>query len=95
MREAGSGRLVKKTNVGSYSIRILRLNREGLVGLRRRRKVMRAMLRRELRRLLSVLEQTKRKKHRPSDEVLARLTQVQQTLQTRPILSLLPDWWNP
>src|ERR1035441_9736881 len=52
LREAASGKLIKKTNVGDYSIRILRLNRDGLLKLRRRRREVRVLLGRELGRLL-------------------------------------------
>jgi hypothetical protein len=94
MRETGSGRLIKKTNTGDYSIQILRLNREGLVKLRRGRKGIRVMLRRELRRLLRVLERTKKLDHDPSQAILDRLDLVRRRLRTPPVLNLLPDWWH-
>jgi hypothetical protein len=94
MRETASGRLAKKTNVGDYSIRILRLNRDGLLNLRRRRRTMRVLLGRELSRLLRVLERTRRRGHQPSPEIQTRLDLVRHALSTRPILCLLPDWWN-
>jgi len=94
MRETQSGRLVQKTNVGVYSIEILRLNRDGLLKLRRSRRTMRGMLRRELTRLLRVLERTKKLGHKPSPAVLNRLEQVRQGLRTLPVLNLLPEWWN-
>lgn len=94
MRETQSGRLVRRTNVGQYSIDILRLNREGLVILRRKRKEMRVVLRKELRRLLRVLERMRELNHQPSREIVNRLDEVRETLRRRPILCLLPDWWN-
>lgn len=93
MRETRAGRLIEKTNVGNYSIRILRLNRDGLVKLRTSRRAMRSALRKELRRLLRVLEDTRHFGHQPSPQILTRLGLVRETLQRRPILSLLPDWW--
>jgi hypothetical protein len=94
MRETHSARLIKKTNVGDYSVRILRLNRDGLVKLRRGRRRMRAALRKELPRLLQALEKTKRLRREPSGEILIRLELVREKLRSRPILYLLPDWWN-
>lgn len=94
MRETASGGLAKKTNVGDYSIRILRLNRDGLLGLRRRRRAMRVLLGRELGRLLRVLERTRQLRYQPSPAMQARLDLVRQALRTRPVLCLLPDWWN-
>ena len=94
MRTTRSGKLIKKTNVGVYSIRVLRLNREGLLKLRCGREVMRAALSNELSKLLRILERTKKLGHQPSSEILTRLELVRNTLQTRPILNLLPDWWN-
>jgi uncharacterized protein (TIGR02646 family) len=93
MRPTRSGRLIKKSNVGDYSIRVLRLNREGLVKLRLRRTILRIALRKELSRLLRVLEKTKKLEYQPSTAILSRLDLVRQSLKTRPILSLLPDWW--
>ena len=94
MRETASGRLAKKTNVRDYSVRILRLNRDGLVKLRQRRRAMRTLLGKELRRLLRVLERTKRMGYQPSPEVQTRLDLVRQALNAEPVLCLLPDWWN-
>jgi hypothetical protein len=94
VRETTSGRLAKKTNVGDYSIRILRLNRDGLLNLRRRRRALRVLLGRELGRLLRVLERTKRMGHQPSPAIQTRLDLVRQALSTRSVLCLLPDWWN-
>ncbi|MBI3057792.1 MAG: HNH endonuclease [Deltaproteobacteria bacterium] len=94
MRDTSSGHLIKKTNVGNYSIRILRLNRQGLLTLRGGRRTMRAILRKELGRLLRVLERTKKLGYQPSPATLTRLVLVRQRLQTRPILNLLPDWWK-
>jgi len=93
MSETQSGRLVRKTNVGVYSIDKLRLNREGLRKLRQRRRAMRKKLRQELSRLLRVLERTKLMGHQPSSAIQTRLALVRQTLSTRPVLCLLPDWW--
>ena len=94
MRQTSSARLLKKTNVGDYSIQNLRLNRDGLVELRRGRRRMRTALRNELTRLLRVLERTKRLGHEPSGEILNRLELVREKLRSRPLLNLLPDWWN-
>jgi hypothetical protein len=94
VRETASGGLVKKTNVGDYSIRILRLNRDGLRSLRRRRRAMRVLLGRELGRLLRVLERTKRMGYQPSPATQTRLDLVHRALSTRPVLCLLPAWWN-
>lgn len=94
VRETASGELAKKTNVGDYSIRILRLNRDGLLALRRRRRAMRLLLRRELSLLLRVLERARRMGHDPSPGIQTRLDLIRQTLSTRPVLCLLPDWWN-
>ena len=94
MRETMSGKLAKKTNVGDYSIRILRLNRDGLLNLRRRRRALRVLLGRELGRLLRVLERTKRMGHQPSPAIQTRLDLVRQALSTRPVLCSLPDWLN-
>jgi len=94
LREALSSRLLKKTNVGEYSIRILRLNRTGLVNLRRGRRRMRATLWKELTRLLRALEKTKRLGGEPSSEIRNRLELVREKLRSRPILNLLPNWWN-
>jgi len=93
MRETRTGRLIKITNVGEYSIEFLRLNRKGLRNLRKRRKTMRIMLRKELRRLLRVLETSRKSGHQPSTTVLTRLDLVRDRLRTRPVLNLLPDWW--
>ena len=94
MRETRAGRLIEKTNTGDYSIRFLRLNRDGLVKLRRGRKRIRVTLRQELGRLLRVLERTKRLGHQPSQAVSDRLALVRQRLRTPPVLNLLPEWWN-
>ncbi len=94
-RETKDGLLVKKTNVGEYSINILRLNRDILIKLRRGRRSMRTTLSKELRLLLQVLEHCKKMKHEPSAGVSARLELVRKRLQSRPILNLLPEWWNP
>src|SRR5438034_528748 len=52
LRELPSGRLRDRTRVGDYSIKKLRLNRDGLVLLRKKRRQMRRLLHRELRTLL-------------------------------------------
>ena len=94
MRETRSARLLKKTNVGDYSIPRLRLNRDGLIKLRRGRRRMRTALQKELIRLLRALERTKKLGHQPSAEILDRMELIREKLRSRPILSLLPDWWN-
>jgi hypothetical protein len=72
----------------------LRLNRDGLVSLRRGRRRMRTTLRKELARLLRVLETARRRRHEPSAEIMNRLGLIRERLRTRPILNLLPEWWN-
>jgi uncharacterized protein (TIGR02646 family) len=94
IRETKSGKLKKKTNIGDYSVRILRLNRDGLVKLRQRRRAMRIVLGKELRRLLRVLVRTKRIGYQPSAEMQTRLNLVRQALNTEPVLCLLPVWWT-
>jgi uncharacterized protein (TIGR02646 family) len=94
MRETASGTLKERNNVGNYSIRILRLNRDGLIQLRRRRKEIQILLNRELGRLLKVLERIRRMGHQPSAQTQARLDRVRQALAQRPILCLLPAWWH-
>lgn len=94
IRETHSGRLIDKTNVGKYSISVLRLNRDGLINLRRQRRIMRTILKKELKRLLSILNEGKLLHHQPSPEIHTRLNLVRSKLQSPPILSLIPDWWN-
>lgn len=94
MRETKSGRLVKRTNVGQYSIETLRLNREGLLNIRRGRRKVRRLLRRELARLLEALERTRKRGYQPSPKMLERLDVLRQELQKPVVLCLLPGWWN-
>jgi uncharacterized protein (TIGR02646 family) len=94
LRETNAGRLTHRTRVGEYSIRILRLNRDGLIILRKNRAKMRRLLRIELTGLLRELQRLKREGKTPPTEVIHRLGQVRTHLEKRPLLNLLPDWWN-
>jgi hypothetical protein len=94
MRESPKGVLKHKTRVGKYSIKILRLNRQGLVTLRNNRARMRRMLRCELAKLLKQLEKAKRSGRALPNHVQFRLGQIQSHLAKRPVLNALPTWWN-
>lgn len=91
--EVPSGRLRDRTRVGDYSIKKLRLNRDGLVRLRKKRRQMRQLLHRELRTLLAASRQIQQQGHQPTPATVVRLQQVRNLLKTGPVLALLPDWW--
>jgi hypothetical protein len=93
MREMPSGMLRKRTNVGEYSIEKIRLNRDGLVLLRKKRRQMRQVLHRELRKLLAASEQLQKRAQQPAPAMVARLQQLRNLLNTGPVIALLPDWW--
>lgn len=94
VRETASGKLKERNNIGDYSIRILRLNRDGLIQLRLLRREIQILLKRELGRLLKALERAERMGRQPSPRIQTRLDLVRQALARRPILCLLPAWWN-
>ena len=94
MRERPTGLLVYKTRVGEYSIKMLRLNRDGLVQLRKDRRRMRIMLRNELKKLLKEIDALKKARTVPRADQMNRLLHVRQVLQARPISRILPNWWN-
>ena len=94
MYETKRGHLKIRTPVGEYSIKRLRLNREGLVILRRNRASMRRLLKRELKKLLAELTRIKSCSRVPSKATLIRLQQIRVHLKTNPVLCLLPEWWN-
>lgn len=93
MRETASGLLRERNKVGDYSIKKLRLNREGLVLLRKKRQQMRQLLHKELHTLLASAQRIQQQGQQPPPATLARLQQLRNLLNTGPVLALLPDWW--
>jgi hypothetical protein len=93
MRETPSGLLRERNKVGEYSITKLRLNRDGLVLLRKKRRQMRQLLHKELRTLLASSQKIQQRGQQPQPVTLARLQQLRNLLNAGPVLALLPDWW--
>ncbi len=94
LRETARGHLIHKTKVGEYSIRILRLNRDGLIVLRKKRNQMRKLLRKELKILRTKLEHMDDGGKIASRKALESLHRLKAHLSSPPILSILPDWWE-
>lgn len=93
-KETTNGRLKPLTNVGLYSIEKLRLNREGLIELRQRRRSIAVLLSKELKRLERRIVKMQKRGHRPSAAIVSRLDSLKTALKNAPVLGLLPGWWH-
>jgi uncharacterized protein (TIGR02646 family) len=91
-REKRTGELKMLTNVGVYSLEKLRLNRDALVYLRKRRQEMRRRLRNRLKKLADQLTKVQKLEKQPTEELKQQLQLLRSHLRSRPVLALMPSW---
>lgn len=93
-RELTNGKLEVITPVGEYSVLHLRLNRVGLIRLRRARRTVVLVLTMELKRLEERMAQMTAEGKVPDAPILKRIQRLKESLAETPVSMMLPAWFD-